>query len=66
MKTTKHIELIEKHTGGLHSGIKYYADDKQISREEFQDIKNEACRLECMSNSQTNGVWTFYTTAVLN
>jgi hypothetical protein len=66
MKTTKRIDLMEKHTGGLHLGIKYYADGKQISQKEFQSIKSDAARLECMSNSQTNGVWTFYTTAVLN
>jgi hypothetical protein len=62
----KSIQLTEKHAGGLHLGIKYYADSKRISREEFQDIKNRAARLENMSNSQQNGVWVFYTTACFN
>jgi len=66
MFNMKSIQLTEKHTGGLHLGIKYYADSKQISCEEFQDIKQRAHKLECMSNSQVNGVWTFYTTARFN
>lgn len=66
MKATKRIELKEKHTGGLHLGVKYFADGKRISEAEFREIKERAARLECMSNSQTNGVWVFYTTAVMN
>jgi len=63
---SKSIQLTEKHTGGLHNGIKYYADHKRISREEFQDIKQRADKLECMSNGSVNGVMTFYTTARFN
>lgn len=62
--SAKRIELKEKHTGGLHLGVKYFADGKRISGSEFREIKERAARLECMSNGQVNGVWTFYTTAV--
>jgi len=61
---TKHIQLEEKHTGGLHLGIKYYADNKRVSESEFREIKERATRLECMSNANKNGVMVFYTTAV--
>lgn len=66
MKTNKLVSLTEKHTGGLNSGIKYYADSKEISWEKFQEIKNGAVSLECLSNANKNGVWVFYTTAVMN
>lgn len=47
---------------------RYYADGKRITREAFQAIKNEAIsrgRLECLSNARVNGVYTFYSVAVI-
>lgn len=62
------IELKEVNDGGSmrseHS--KYYADGKRVTREKFNEIKQSAVRLECLSNSQTNGVWTFYSFARFN
>jgi len=60
----KTIDLLEKHTGGLHLGIKYYADNKQIDRTKFRAIKDEAISNGVYgpaSNSSAGGVWKFYT-----
>ena len=67
MKTiikSKSVELKEVQYGGLADREpKYFADGKRVSRSDFNDIKSIANRLECFSNAQVNGVWTFYCTA---
>lgn len=61
----KAIELKEIHTGGLHLGIKYYANDKQIERAEYFELKRIGIANESYSsahNQQNAGVWSFYCT----
>jgi hypothetical protein len=61
----KTIELLSKDTGGLGIGTKYYADNKQISRDQYTAIKNEAISNGVYgpaSNYSECGVWKFYTT----
>lgn len=63
----KHINLKEVQTGLPADGNgRFYVDGKRISGVEFRRIKAEAVKLDCFSNSQVNGVWTFYCVARVN
>lgn len=61
----KTIELKEVHTGGLHLGIKYYANGKKIDRVEYNQLKGLGMANNSYSNpwnKQNGGVWFFYCT----
>ena len=61
----KTIELKEIHTGGLHLGIKYYANRVKVDRAEFNRLKCLGIANESYSsawNQQNAGVWSFYCT----
>jgi hypothetical protein len=63
--TLQSIDLREE-SQGIHGAPRYFADNRKVTREQFQAIKNSAVRLECLSNSQVNGVWNFYSVARIN
>ena len=59
------IELKEVHTGGLHLGIKYYANNKKVDRMEYNQLKGLGIANDsysCAWNKQYAGVWSFYCT----
>lgn len=49
----------------METESRYYVDGKRVGREDFQDIKRRALRLDTFSNANVNGVWKFYCTATL-
>lgn len=59
------IELTQTSNAGDRNPLnqRYTANGKRVSREEFDDIKRRAIRLECFSNASVNGRETFYCTA---
>ena len=61
----KPVELKEVHTGGLHLGIKYYANNKKVDRVEYNQLKVMGIANNSYSsawNQQNAGVWSFYCT----
>lgn len=60
----KSIDLKQISTPGLNC-CKFFADGKRVTREQFDDIKRRAVRLECLSNASVGGVQTFYSMARL-
>ena len=67
---TRHIDLEEIAIGGIGSAeTRYKIDGKRATAEEFRELKRKALspggKLECLSNAQVNGVWYFYSVAVI-
>ena len=61
------IELAETSNAGERNplNIQYTANGKRITREEFQDTKRKAARLDTFYQVKSGGRETFYCTATI-